>query len=97
MKAQKQIIVKQNDDAPIAAEIIAASIVQIADGINALRSGPLNDRALFLLIQNASSLFSSGSVGSRRRVTIGEIEAVFEGIAALKETYLKKPTKRSAE
>jgi hypothetical protein len=81
------VTVKQNEEAPIAVEIMAESIVAISQGIKKLRTTRLNDRALFLLIQNASP-----SVGNYppKKVTIGEIKAVLEGIESLEKTFLKK-------
>lgn len=64
----------------VAAEVIASSIVQIADALRKLRNTRLNDRALVLLIQNAAV----GSVSQR------DVKNVLAGIAALEATYLKK-------
>lgn len=80
------IKVTQDEEKPVAPEIMAQSIVAIADGIKKLRSTRLNDRALFLLIQAASpSVNRQGS-----KVTITDIKAVFEGIESLEKSFIKK-------
>lgn len=81
--------VRQDPDNEIPTEIIAAHIVAIADGIKRLRSGKLNDKALFLLIQQASP--TQG--GSGARIPISVIRDVFDGIDSLKATYLRQPQK----
>lgn len=77
-----KITVKQaeNPADEVATEVIANAIVEIADGVRRIRSGRLNDRALFLLIQSATA----GSV------TIRDIKAVLDGIESLEATFLKK-------
>jgi hypothetical protein len=72
-------------------EVLADAIVAISQGIQKLRSGRLNDPALYLLIQHAAP-----TVGFRkRRVGISEIKAVLRGIEALSATYLRKQVKAS--
>ena len=72
-------------------EVIAASVKAISDGIKKLRSGPLNDKALVLLIQH-SCPYKAGRYGSGM-VTAKEVRAVLEGIESLEDTYLKKKPK----
>lgn len=62
-------------------EIIANSLVSMADGIKALRAGPLNERALLLLIQHA--------MPATDRPSTKLIKGVLDGVEALKRTYLK--------
>jgi hypothetical protein len=64
-----------------ATDEIAGAIVSLADGVRALRSGRLNEKALLLLIQYATP--------SNNRVTQGQIKAVLDAIEGLKEQYLK--------
>lgn len=66
-------------------EVIAESIVAISEGVKKLRSGRLNDKALFLLIQNAAPLGGH----PRGKVSIKNIMDVFAGIESLERTYLK--------
>jgi len=66
-------------------EVLADSIKSMSDGIKKLRAGRLNDKALFLLIQHAStSPYRNGL-----KVSITEIKSVLGGIADLERTYLK--------
>jgi hypothetical protein len=80
-----EVRVKQFANAPVAVEVIAESIVQIAEGIKALRSGKLNDKALFLLIQNACP-----TKDYTKKPSAKEIKAIFDGIESLEAQYLKK-------
>lgn len=83
-----KIVVKQDEKKPIAVEVLAHAITEIAQGVRKLRAGPLNDAALVLLIEHAAPRPSGGyrvtKVGKR------EIKAVLDGIDALEATYLKK-------
>lgn len=81
-------VVQKDETKPMPVEIIAESIKAISDGIRRLRGGPLNDKAILLLIQhaapNASRRYNQNKVG------LTEIRAVIEGIESLEATYLKK-------
>ena len=56
-----------------------------------LRSGRLNDRALFLLIQDAAP--ATGGKYNHSRVGIPAIKAVLEGIDSLDKNFLRKLVK----
>ena len=71
--------VKVIEEAEVPTEVLASAIVTIAEGVKKLRSGRLSDRALFILIQDATP----GSIGIR------EIKAVLDGIENLKR-YVRK-------
>ncbi len=88
-----KIAVKQSEDKTkeVATEVMASSIVAIAEGMRKLRSGRLNDKALFLLIQSAAP--SVGGRGGYAPISIKDIKAVFEGIDSLESTFLRKPAK----
>ena len=87
----KPVKVTQNPNTPVVpVEIIAASIKAISEGMKKLRSGPLNDRALYLLIQHAAPNVNGGR-WSKSALTVKQIKAVFEGIESLEREYLKKP------
>lgn len=75
----------------IPTEVLASSIVAIAEGVRKLRAGRLNDKALLLLIQHAAP-----NVGPRNYspLSIKEIRAVLDGIESLETTYLRKPDKQ---
>lgn len=82
------VAVKQVPDKEVPTEVLAESIIAIADGVRKLRGGRLNDRALFLLLQDASP--SVGGKYGKAPLTIKEIRAVFEGIESLERIFIKK-------
>lgn len=81
----KTVSVKNDDEKPVPVEVLAESIKAISDGVKKLRSGPLNDKCLVLLIQHAAPSLS----GYNNRVGACHIRAVLEGIESLEKTYLK--------
>lgn len=82
------VTVKQPDTDEVPTEVLAESIITIAQGIRKLRNGRLNDRALFLLIQDAAP--SVGSRYGRTPVSLKEIRAVIDGIDSLEATFIRK-------
>lgn len=83
-----KVIVKQDAEKPVPVEVLAESIKAISEGVRKLRAGPLNDKALLLLIHHASP-------GGYRtpRPSMHDIRAVLDGMDALEATYLKKRPK----
>lgn len=92
---REKISIKQADK-EVPTEILADAIVSIAAGIRKLRSGRLNDRALFLLIQDAAPNTSS-RYGRQQPLSMKDIRAVFEGIDSLEATYLRRSTKEGVK
>jgi hypothetical protein len=86
----KKVIVKQDEQKPVPVEVLAASIREIAQGVKKLREGPLNDKALVLLIQHNTR--GCGSYGSGKAST-NDIRAVLESMETLEAAYLKKKPK----
>lgn len=86
----KKVIVKQlsEKEKEVPTEVLADSIVAIAAGMKKLRSGRLSDRALFLLIQDASP--NRGGKYAQSPIPVKTIRAVFEGIESLERSFLKK-------
>lgn len=84
----KKVKVIQNEEKQVPVEVIAESIKAISEGIKKLRAGPLNDKALVLLIQHAAPGLKRGY--SQIKIGTTEIRAVLEGIDSLEATYLKK-------
>lgn len=68
-------------------DVIADEIVAISIAMNRLRSTRLTDDALFLLIQNAAP--TVGSKYKKRSMSVTQIKAVFDGIEAMKQKYLR--------
>jgi hypothetical protein len=75
--------VKVVNDAEVPTEILASSIVEIAQGIRKLRSGKLNDRALFLLIQDACKV----------NIGLATIREVFDAIGDLERQFVRRVVK----
>lgn len=88
----KKVIVKQNPEAEVPTEVLADAIVAISAGMKKLRSGRLNDKALYLLIQDATPSF--GGKWNKKPVTISAVKAVIEGIESLAPTFIRKPVKK---
>ena len=55
MKTQT-ITVKRNENEPEAVELIAASIIKCADGLDRLRNGPLSQQAIVVLLQEITGV-----------------------------------------
>ncbi len=83
MARQLNLCIKDGEQ-PEPLEIMEREILAISVGMKRLRSTRLNDKALFLLIQNAAP----HAYG--KAITIKQIESVFEGIESLEKKYLKK-------
>lgn len=72
----------QKEGAPeVEAEVIAQSIKKVADSVRRLRGSGLTERAIIVLLRDASG------------VAKGEIEQVLRGLDKLEKLYLT-PTKR---
>lgn len=89
--ATKIKIVNKDETKPMPVEVLAESIKAISDGVRKLRSGPLNDKALLLLIQSAAPAVG-GKYGSQK-IGMTDIRVVLEGMESLEATYLKKKPK----
>jgi hypothetical protein len=88
----KKVTIKQDEVKPVPTEILANAIVAMAEGVRKLRAGPLNDKALTLLIQHAAPKPNGGY--TKTALTTKQIKAVFDGIDALESEYLKKKPAR---
>lgn len=74
----REVLVKQDTDKPVPDEVLAESIKAISDGMKKIRAGRLNDRALVVLLKDASG------------VPIYEIKKVLDGMESLEANYLRK-------
>ena len=90
--AAKNVVVKQDPTAPVAVEVLAEAVKSLAQGVRQLRRGPLNDRALILLIQNACPVPTTG-VSKFKPISQSIVKAVLAGIDNLEVEYLKPPKK----
>jgi hypothetical protein len=85
----RKVKVVQNPENEIPLEVLATSIKDISEGIRKLNAGPLNEKALLLLIQHAAP--TRNRMG--QRYGIGEIKDILEGMENLEKTYLKTKKK----
>ena len=79
--------IKQDEDEIVPVEVLAKEIQAISEGIKVLRKGRLNDRALILLIQNASPA-NFGKYGTSKP-SATDVRGVIQGIESLASAYLK--------
>lgn len=70
-------VVKKDPANPEPDELIAASIIKISEGMQAINKGPLNRRAILVLLKDATGL------------TFAEITKVLDAQADLRRLYLK--------
>lgn len=84
--AKKPTEVQQVAGAEVPAAIIAQSIVDISKGMKNLLSGPLSERALLVLIQDAA--------GGKSTVSLQTIRTVLAGISSLERLYTKNIRRR---
>ena len=77
----KDTVVKQGEP-PIPTEVLADSIVAISAGMRKIRQGRLGDRAILVLLKDATG------------VPQYTIKKVLDGLESLEATYLKKKQKR---
>lgn len=70
----------KNEEQPESTEILAASIITIANGFEKLLSGPLNDDAIIALLYHKM----------KGRINKTDIELVLSNLRTLKGYYLRK-------
>lgn len=83
----KKVTITQDQEKIVPVEVLAQSILSISEGIKKLRSTKLNDKALFLLIQN-NTFIKKGYASSK--CSMVDVKAVIESIETLATAYLKK-------
>jgi hypothetical protein len=79
---KKSVAVKQVEGAEVPAEVLAQSIVDISRGMKMLTAGPLNERALLLLIQDAA--------GGESHVSLQIIKSVLGAVGDLERLYVNR-------
>lgn len=82
MVAKRKKVYVNNEEDHVPTEVLAKSIVDIARAVRAIINGPLDMRAVVLLIHDAC--------GVNKR----DIEAVLEAAADLEERYVKKSKRK---
>lgn len=75
------IKIKKNEENPESVELLAQSIIQVADGFEKLLSSKLSQRAYEVLLQDC--------IGAGK-ITKQQIRLVLEALPRLKAWYIKK-------
>ena len=65
---------------------IRDDIIQLNKSVQSLLNGPLNERALLILIRDATPPI--GAKYNKKKVSIKTVRAVLNGIAAMEEEFL---------
>jgi hypothetical protein len=85
-----KIAIKQDEKEPVPVEVLATSIRAISGGIKKLRSGPLGERALLLLIsENCQMKKARSRYPTKHKVSPAVIKSVLDSIESLQSAYLK--------
>ena len=77
----KNIRIVKNDENPESAELLAQSVISVADGFEKLLNTPLNRKAIVLLVR--------GVIGESK-ITKNQVELVLDALPRLKGWYVKK-------
>ncbi len=77
----QKITVKVNEENPEPLEVIAESVIQVADAFQRIKNAKLSQRAILLLIRDI--------IPPKYKVGIVEIQQVLEAAAKLKQHYIK--------
>ena len=86
MKKQKVPVIKQEEGKEVPVEVLASEIKAISAGVKKLLKGPIKNKAIYLLVQNACPTIGSYPT---RKVGMSEVRAVIEGLERLEAEYLK--------
>lgn len=75
------IKIKKNEENPESVELLAQSIIQVAEGFEKVLNSPLTQRALIVLLQDG--------IG-QGKITKSQIKLVLDALPRLKAWYVKK-------
>lgn len=89
MKKKLVPVVRQDPEKEVPVEVLAESIKAISAGIKKLRQGPLQDDALYLMIQHAAPKQRTKSYGAKTFISTRVIKAVIQGMESLEKEFLK--------
>ena len=76
----KNIKIKKNEEAPESVELLAQSIVQVAEGFQKVLTSPLSHRALIVLLHDG--------IGTAK-ISKSQIKLVLEALPRLRGWYMK--------
>lgn len=74
------IHIKKTEGAQESVELLAASIIQVAEGFQKLKNSPITERALIVLLHDG--------IGAAK-ITKAQIKLVLEALPRLKAWYVK--------
>lgn len=74
------IKIKKNKEVPESVELLAQSVIQVAEGFEKFQRSPLTQRALIVLLHD----------GIGAKITKTQIKLVLEALPRLKTWYIKK-------
>ena len=77
----KTIKIKKNEENPESAELLAQSVIQVAEGFEKMLKTPLTNRAIEVLLHDG--------IGAGK-ITRTQIRLVLEALPRLKGWYVKK-------
>ena len=77
----KNIKIKKNEENPESAELLAQSVIQVAEGFEKVLKTPLTQRGLIVLLHDG--------IG-QAKITKSQIKLVLEALPRLKGWYIKK-------
>lgn len=77
----KNISIKKNEDNPESVELLAQSVIQVAEGFERVSKSPLTQRGLIVLLHDG--------IGTAK-ITKSQIKLVLEALPRLKAWYIKK-------
>ena len=75
------IKIKKNEENPESVELLAQSIIQVAQGFEKILKGSLNNRGLIVLLHDA--------IGASK-ITKTQIKIVLDALPRLKAWYIRK-------
>jgi hypothetical protein len=76
----ENIKIRKSDDSPESTELLASSIVQVADGFSKLLNSRLNERAYLVLLHD---MIGAGNISKK------QIQLVLKNLPRLKAWYIK--------
>jgi len=74
------IRIKKDEENPESVELLAKSIIEVAEGFKKFTNSPLTQRALLVLLHDG--------IGAQK-ITKAQIKLVLEGLPRLKSWYIK--------
>ncbi len=78
--AKKNIKIKKNEEAPESTELLASSIVEIANFAERIKNGRLSSRAIVVLLHDG--------IGATK-ISKGQIKLVLDNLPRLKAWYIR--------